>query len=405
MNVEKSSEEGDLATATDPAQVMGLYQKLSNQPYNRTLNVSGIAFKTTNELLYGTRYDSTRTRALNLPPSVNGAAFRAANGKHIYVLWGISNEDKMEWRQVVYNFPNTLGINQLHKRNWDFTQTKRTETISSQNLNLNTAPVFLLEDTATITPPLAYFLSDAKKGCPPQTVNFTDSSALASSYAWQFDGGNPTTSTLRNPSVSYTKSGKYDVVLEVKNSFGTHRFRRIEHVLIDSTPKARFSYQTDATGLLVSFTNLSTNSFSMIWDFGYDTTQNFSFNPQHRFPRRDTFRVRLIAFNDCGRDTFYLTLNLRGTATKDPQSIDFQLFPNPFSDNLTLNFNLSEAKNLTLRLFDTRGVLVETLSEKRRFTEGGYSLDFQPKNLADGVYFLQIEAGNKRLYKKIVRMK
>jgi PKD repeat protein len=46
----------------------------------------------------------------------------------------------------------------------------------------------------------------------PATVNFTDVTAEATSWAWTFDGGSPATSTQKNPSVSFANYGFHEVV-------------------------------------------------------------------------------------------------------------------------------------------------------------------------------------------------
>jgi len=56
------------------------------------------------------------------------------------------------------------------------------------------------------------------------TVDFTDestSSPAATSWLWTFEGGTPATSTLQNPTVTYTTDGDFDVTLEVTNTSGT----------------------------------------------------------------------------------------------------------------------------------------------------------------------------------------
>lgn len=55
-------------------------------------------------------------------------------------------------------------------------------------------------------------------------VDFRDNSYNYSgsiNRQWIFEGGNPATSTLQNPNVTYSQAGKYDVTLIVSNSFGS----------------------------------------------------------------------------------------------------------------------------------------------------------------------------------------
>ncbi|WP_299818222.1 M43 family zinc metalloprotease [uncultured Pontibacter sp.] len=50
-------------------------------------------------------------------------------------------------------------------------------------------------------------------------VKFSDASAgvRPTSYRWEFEGGNPATSTEKNPTVTYTRPGIYDVKLTISN--------------------------------------------------------------------------------------------------------------------------------------------------------------------------------------------
>ena len=60
--------------------------------------------------------------------------------------------------------------------------------------------------------------------CPGDTLQFDDFSMLAhagATWSWQFPGGTPSTSTLRNPRVVFNTSGEYDVTLTVTNPAGS----------------------------------------------------------------------------------------------------------------------------------------------------------------------------------------
>lgn len=60
--------------------------------------------------------------------------------------------------------------------------------------------------------------------CPSDTLHFDDFSMLDhanATWAWQFPGGDPSSSTLRNPKVVYHEAGDYDVALTVTNANGT----------------------------------------------------------------------------------------------------------------------------------------------------------------------------------------
>ncbi len=66
-------------------------------------------------------------------------------------------------------------------------------------------------------PPVADFTADQTDFCDMGTVTFTDNSAYAQEWAWEFPGGDPATSTQQNPVVNYETPGIYDVTLTVTN--------------------------------------------------------------------------------------------------------------------------------------------------------------------------------------------
>jgi len=57
------------------------------------------------------------------------------------------------------------------------------------------------------------FSANITSGCAPLSVGFTTSQASNVTYNWTFEAGNPATSTVANPTVSYTTSGSFDVIL------------------------------------------------------------------------------------------------------------------------------------------------------------------------------------------------
>jgi PKD repeat protein len=404
MNVKSVSEESDFATAEDASQVMGLYQKLNSPPPTRSLNIQGVAFKTVSELLFGLTYDSIRTKQLNLSQNATGAAFKSATGKYTYALWSPAKSDLAEYGSTTYSFPTILGINNLYKREWTFTQDKKVILVSSQNLELTSVPIFLSENATIETPPIAAFGSDTRKACPPLSVKYENKSTDGQTYLWKFDGGEPATSTERTPSVIYRRSGKYDVVLEVKNASGVHKNRKIEYVEVSTAPKADFDWKRDSSNPLnIQFTSKSTGSFTMIWDFG-DGWQEFSLNPSHVFASRKTYLIRLIAVNDCGRDTIFKSIDLRTTALDDLAFNQFSASPNPFSNELMIEFSLKKTARISLQLYDLQGKLMENWLQNEQNTEGVFRRRFSTIDLQSGVYLLQIRVGNSVFYRKIVKM-
>ncbi len=80
----------------------------------------------------------------------------------------------------------------------------------------------------------------------------------------------------------------------------------------------------------------------------------------------------------------------------------FPSSPNPMRTSSQVGFAVPRSGHVTLRLFDVRGALVATLFDAVADGQRRYEFPFQPRNLAGGVYFEQLETAGTRLTKKLV---
>lgn len=87
--------------------------------------------------------------------------------------------------------------------------------------------------TAGNFPPSADFSGNPTSGCAGSSVQFTDlSSYTPTSWAWTFSGGNPSTSTQQNPSITYNTTGSYDVTLIACNTNGCDTITKTQYISI-----------------------------------------------------------------------------------------------------------------------------------------------------------------------------
>lgn len=83
---------------------------------------------------------------------------------------------------------------------------------------------------------------------------------------------------------------------------GKHPTLTIEYEDIpDSTPIAGYTYEKN--DLVLSFTNISENTASYLWDFG-DGTSSSEINPTHTYVHPGVYSVCLTASNSCGHDIY-----------------------------------------------------------------------------------------------------
>lgn len=129
------------------------------------------------------------------------------------------------------------------------------------------------------------------------TANFTNGSAGATSYVWDFGDGN--TDTTANPTHVYSASGTYVVCLTATSVCGSDVFCDTITVTC-ALPTSAFTYTTlnfDAT-----FTDASTGATSYLWDFGDGNTSTTP-SPNHTYAAAGTYTVCQTVINACGADS------------------------------------------------------------------------------------------------------
>jgi hypothetical protein len=96
-------------------------------------------------------------------------------------------------------------------------------------------------------------------------------------------------------------------------------------------------------------------------------------------------------------------------ATQQPEVIPAEIYissayPNPFNPVTTLSFALPEASHVTLTVFDLQGRVIAELVNGLR-EAGIHEVTFDASQLASGLYFYRIEAGEFSAVEKMILMK
>ncbi|MCC7158342.1 MAG: S8 family serine peptidase [Ignavibacteria bacterium] len=81
-----------------------------------------------------------------------------------------------------------------------------------------------------------------------------------------------------------------------------------------------------------------------------------------------------------------------------------QNYPNPFNPSTTIKFSLPKAELVTLKVYDVLGKEVAVLVNEMK-EPGFYNVDFNGSNMASGIYFYRIEAGEFSAVKKLMLIK
>ena len=227
------------------------------------------------------------------------------------------------------------------------------------------APIRAGYTTANSLAPVADFEVNKTSIYAGETVDFTDISKYSpTSWNWTFNGGTPSASTVKNPSVTYNTAGNYSVTLAVANSVGNNTKTKTDFITVHQTaaPVADFiNNKAVPKGGSVQFNDASTNKpNSWSWSFNGGT------------PAISTEQNPVITYNTVGNyDVSLTTGNQFGTSTTTKQNaVVVMSAPTGYcsasheTDNHSFYFN-------RIRLAE--------LDNKSTYSQGGYQ-DFTSKH-------------------------
>lgn len=149
--------------------------------------------------------------------------------------------------------------------------------------------------------PIAGFKVVNMDGCIPYEVKFQNTStAAATSYKWYFPGGNPSSSTAKDPTVTYNTIGSFDVSLVASNPLLSDSIGIAGFITTNDLPTAEYSSMVSGFKLICN--NQSQRANNYFWNFGNGQI-SFEKNPIHDYGVEGEFLVRLVTENECGWDT------------------------------------------------------------------------------------------------------
>jgi gliding motility-associated-like protein len=169
------------------------------------------------------------------------------------------------------------------------------------------------------SPPGVGFTGSPVNVCnPPSAVTFanTSSGALPLSYLWTFGFG--PSSTLANPSITYSLPGTYTVKLIVTDGFGCKdSLTRTAYIFVSPTFASYTLPTSVCVGSAATFGNTSTPHTSRTWNYGDGSATDTSYDGTHTYIAPGTYNVTLTIVNGPCVDveTHTITVTAPPTAT------------------------------------------------------------------------------------------
>jgi hypothetical protein len=168
-----------------------------------------------------------------------------------------------------------------------------------------------------------------------------------------------------------------------------------------------------ADNRIADYLNYSTDN-GEYWNFlEADTTHsgNYSWNIQN-IPNGSSNKIMIISASENGiaigiNDGVFTIDNSTDVQYEDLMSNEFSLeqnYPNPFNPTTTIKYQIPEDGLVTLKVFDVLGVEVRSLVNEQK-TAGKYEMNINASDLASGIYFYTLTAGNFISSKKMILLK
>ena len=136
---------------------------------------------------------------------------------------------------------------------------------------------------------------------------------------------------------------------------------------------------------------------------------NIIYGGMPEIPDSAIITIQTYNHNILGNSILYIdNLNFDGflAGIKEPAltnagNFDFNVYPNPFSEQATVSFTINKEENVIVRLFDISGKQIALLANGR-FIAGNHKFDLSANGLKKGFYFCVINTENAVFSKKLI---
>jgi PKD repeat protein len=261
-----------------------------------------------------------------------------------------------------------------------------TTTLSQGRLNLHKGILKVQSYNCSGLPPTATFTVNDQSVCEGTLVNYADASTNSpSSWNWSFPGGSPSSSTTQNPSVTYNTAGTYNAQLIATNGSGSDTILFTSYITVNAIPAA--ATIIDNAGTLQSSYTGSGNQWYL-----NGSPIGGAINDTYTPIQDGNYTCVYTDGNGCSSAVSNSIVYNVGIADV---SINFSIYPNPATDKLVIDAGATIKANITLTDLSGRAVMNIKMNQSLQ--------QIDVSTLADGVYMIKIEYGNKSVTRKIVK--
>lgn len=221
-------------------------------------------------------------------------------------------------------------------------------------------------------------------------------------FNWKF--GNGDTSSGESPDYVYNYAGDYTPELFVFSENGC-KDTVVKTINVKPNVSADFGI-TKVNNEKVLFEAFDTTGLKYYWNFG-DSGNSNKVNPEHVYDSSGIYVVSLKVYNENGctntsTDTIEM-FNVGTEYTQGEKKIPFNAYPNPFTNEITIEYELTKTSQVQLEIFTAIGKLVKRPVSGEQ-ESGSYEYKFKDsKSVTSGIYFIKLTVNKQGQVKKIVK--
>jgi hypothetical protein len=236
--------------------------------------------------------------------------------------------------------------------------------------------------------------------CIGNSSLFTTPYHPGSVYSWTCRYGKIITdSTKDSVYISWSRSGGDTIRVKEFSKAGCNKAAKFA-VHIHPQPSAAFSYKEFNRKFTFTADDATLSSYQ--WNFG-DGTEAAGYSVEHTYANDSAYKVRLTTGSQYG------CVQQKDSLIKifDTISTDFwyKIYPNPFSKELTVKYNLPDDERIQAAVYDERGRLVISLIDEQQPAGVHYfKLNGEAYSLASAVYYLRIIFGDRVIVAPVIRI-
>jgi len=172
---------------------------------------------------------------------------------------------------------------------------------------------------------------------------------------------------------------------------------------VSKKPTFRWESVEDAESYTIEISSTE-SSLVLIEEEIYDTlyTPGKDFQPNTKYEWR--VRATINGNADEWSDTWSFTTVSENSEFEFETELS-QNYPNPFNPTTQIRFTISEAQQVSLKVYDMAGRLVANLVDNSSYSAGSHEMTFNANSLASGIYFYRFITEREIVTRKMTLMK